>query len=331
MNLNKIYFKINPKIRNYLIKPILKRNTSDLKVGNTTKEFSIDFREYVSKNDAFKSFGDYLGLFEGKDYPLIFEFLSLKLVVCNMNSIRKTNLYLEKKYRDIMHIFYKKGYYELSINNKCYKLPRNSFTTATFFHNIGLDEVPDEVIKKLEGKDFLDCGAYIGDSALILKNYLPNKIYCFEPHNEIYSGLLKTIELNKLYGRIIPIKKGVGDKRGKFSYNDTENKTPGSSSFSKKGSLKAEITTIDNFVEQINKNVGLIKMDIEGSEYDAIIGAEKTIKENKPLLIISLYHRGKDFFEIPPMLKKFVPEYKMRFISLEKTDPVNEKVLICYT
>ena len=60
-----------------------------------------------------------------------------------------------------------------------------------------------------------------------------------------------------------------------------------------------------------NENVGYIKMDIEGAEMDALIGAEKLIKEQKPVLGICLYHKFSDLWTIPLYIKKIVPEYKI--------------------
>jgi hypothetical protein len=90
-----------------------------------------------------------------------------------------------------------------------------------------------------------------------------------------------------------------------------------------------EITTID--AESIDKNIGLIKIDIEGFEYFAVKGGLATIKRDKPVLLISLYHTGKDFFEIPPMLKNAVPEYNLRFIDCQAFSAISEKMLVAYT
>ncbi len=44
-------------------------------------------------------------------------------------------------------------------------------------------------------------------------------------------------------------------------------------------------------------------MDIEGSELGALQGGEASIRQWRPKLAISLYHRVEDFFAIPLWLK----------------------------
>lgn len=54
-----------------------------------------------------------------------------------------------------------------------------------------------------------------------------------------------------------------------------------------------------------------IKMDVEGAEKEAIAGARETIVSHRPVLAICLYHRPGDLWQIPLLLKKMVPDYRM--------------------
>ncbi len=73
-----------------------------------------------------------------------------------------------------------------------------------------------------------------------------------------------------------------------------------------------EITcvSIDDTVDA-NEPITLIKLDIEGSELAALQGAAKTILKNKPRLLVCLYHRPDDLWEIPFFIKTLCPEYDL--------------------
>jgi hypothetical protein len=61
--------------------------------------------------------------------------------------------------------------------------------------------------------------------------------------------------------------------------------------------------SIDDFVARENlPQVNFIKMDIEGAELPALQGAEETLRNFKPRLAISLYHRDTDLVDIPRYL-----------------------------
>lgn len=75
------------------------------------------------------------------------------------------------------------------------------------------------------------------------------------------------------------------------------------------GEQTIKLESLDEFL-QSNK-VTFIKMDIEGAELKALIGAKKTIKKYKPKLAICIYHKPDDIWEIPLYIHDLVPEYKM--------------------
>ena len=83
---------------------------------------------------------------------------------------------------------------------------------------------------------------------------------------------------------------------------------------------QCEVQTIDTFAK--DKKIGCIKMDLEGMESKAVEGAMETIKRDKPILLICIYHTPKDFCTIKPKLED-LGIYK--FI-VRDTEPCNSYV-----
>ena len=74
------------------------------------------------------------------------------------------------------------------------------------------------------------------------------------------------------------------------------------------GDFSIPVVTIDS---TLNGDVAtFLKMDIEGAELQALVGAKETIKKYKPRLAICIYHKLEDIVTIPEYILSLVPEYK---------------------
>lgn len=178
---------------------------------------------------------------------------------------------------------------------------------------------PKDVISLNENEVFVDCGAFEGDTAqefLKLVNYNYKKIVCFEPDKSNYDILLNML---KKYENVFAIMKGVFDKKQTICFDSGRG---GSSTISEEGSVQIEVDKIDD-IHECN-DVTFLKMDIEGSEPEALIGAQETIKRNKPKLAICIYHSDEDMINIIGQVHDLVPEYKIfvRQHSIYETETV---------
>lgn len=229
--------------------------------------------------------------------------------------------------------------YEIKRREKAYipdsKIPligMNELEECVFRYHCGLKELPASALKRIEGSDFIDGGAFIGDSAFVFSNYKPNKIYAFEPCIKNYENLIQNIKTDKLENTVIPVKKGlykntgtiVGAGEGLGFFTDNE-KTK-----YRKDKKDIEVISIDDFTFENNVNVGLIKLDVEGVETATIKGALETIKKYKPVLLISIYHNPTDFFEIKPLIENLGLGYNLKVKKLNNRRLVAETVLIAY-
>ncbi len=70
-----------------------------------------------------------------------------------------------------------------------------------------------------------------------------------------------------------------------------------------------EVTAIDNC--DVCREATFIKMDIEGAEWEALHGAEKTIVRNHPTLAICIYHSNEDMVRIIPYIHHLCPKYRL--------------------
>ena len=166
------------------------------------------------------------------------------------------------------------------------------------------------LVKPEENDIIVDGGAYTGDTVDLIMSKLRGKvkIYAFEPEKNNFA-ILKRI--SEQYGdRVTAIRKGLWSSEGKQGFITEQEDAMGHHISIKNCNEFIETTSIDIFFKT-KKAPTLIKMDIEGAELEAIHGAERVIKEYKPKLQICLYHRADHFYEIPLVLKKWIPEYKM--------------------
>lgn len=165
----------------------------------------------------------------------------------------------------------------------------------------------------------VDCGAYDGDSAKRFYERIPGcRVIALEP-DEANFEVLKKLELEGL----IAIKCGAWSEDTILRFSDKGGGTA-SGAIDGSGGTEIEARALDNLPEC--QSATYIKMDIEGAELEALKGAEKIIKTNKPKLAICLYHKPQDFFEIPLYIKKLNPDYKL-FVHHHHPDRNWETVL----
>lgn len=226
---------------------------------------------------------------------------------------------------------YYKSILKVSDNLYClnnYLLPINHFEPSVFFYRHGLDTLKHP--ERFANKAILDIGAFIGDSAIILSPLTSDKVYSFEATTENYNYMLKTIKLNNLKN-IVPIKAAVGAEPSTMelrfagsgtSYSPLMVKSP-------KYMETCEVIKIDDYVQENHLKVGLIKVDIEGAEQEFLKGAMQTIKEQKPTLLISIYHSVDDFLDIKPLIESWNLGYNFSIYKPIIDNISGETLLIC--
>lgn len=72
------------------------------------------------------------------------------------------------------------------------------------------------------------------------------------------------------------------------------------------------LRSIDSFAREHElERIDCIKLDIEGAELAALHGASSVIRRDLPRLVICLYHKPADLYEIPLYIHDLDPRYEM--------------------
>ena len=169
---------------------------------------------------------------------------------------------------------------------------------------------------------FIDCGAFDGDT---IKKYVEftgktyKKILAMEPLPENLVNLRKnTCNIENLD----IVEYGTWKENAILLFNpDTS-----ASSVSETGSVQVKMNSIDNIVNN-DERVTLIKMDIEGSEFEALQGAKNTIERCLPKLAICVYHKYDDLIRIPTLIRSFKGASSYKFYLRHHSNRLTETVL----
>ncbi len=180
-------------------------------------------------------------------------------------------------------------------------------------------DVYNNIIKPTGEEVYIDLGSYNGDTVEEFISYAGSykKIVAVEPDKRNFKKLCKNTENLE---NIRTVNSAVWS-------SDTQ--VPFSSRSGRQSAINSKGTVIDAVcVDSMPEGATVIKMDIEGAEREALKGAENTIRNSAPKLMISLYHRNEDLFELPLFIKSMNPNYKF-YIRHQLYIPAWETNLYC--
>lgn len=178
------------------------------------------------------------------------------------------------------------------------------FATLDGSHEKNYPHYFDLDLLKCKDEVFVDLGAYIGDTILdFVHTYGEDsyqKIYAYE----ISDDTVKFLKQNTSHLSNIEIQqKAIIDENGKM-YIGKNCVDASANTVEVSGTEKVETTYLDY---DIQEPITMIKMDIEGSEQKALLGAKKHIQNDHPKLMISVYHNLVDIWKIPSMIEQMCP------------------------
>lgn len=211
---------------------------------------------------------------------------------------------------------------EFSLFPQQYKEKYFRQIAALNWQNIHSKNIENELllIRYFLEKDsvFIDVGANLGQYLFVAESIIDqNKghICGFEPHPYLAS------RLEKIFPKTEIIQKALSDAIGKAQFKvpffkhreihtrgtlKTNHIETDETNFKL---LNVEIDTLDTFVKSKDlRKIDVIKIDVEGAEFDVLKGASDSIKQFKPVLIVEIEQRHHD-----QDVLKFISDFEREF------------------
>lgn len=128
----------------------------------------------------------------------------------------------------------------------------------------------------------LDLGANIGNHSLYFSDYF-KEVHAFEPNARTF----KVLALNaELVANVHCHQVGLSDRAGiaHFKVNPSNLGASRIVTTRESGTSEVSLVTLDSVVLGMT-GIRLIKVDVEGHDYAALVGAKETIATNKPVIL----------------------------------------------
>lgn len=177
-------------------------------------------------------------------------------------------------------------------------------TSASYDYITGEYENPDTMKKFLSwlkpNSIFYDIGSNIGFHALTANTVISTgKIYAFEPMPRVKEIFEKHIRINdKLISgnKIILSPMAISNEKKEVEFSDDMSHRDGNTyikeSYVYSGAVNkitVQCKSIDGLIEEGYERPDIIKIDVEGAEYDVLLGAKNTIMKYLPDILLATH------------------------------------------
>lgn len=176
-----------------------------------------------------------------------------------------------------------------------YSIPEEiayTYTAQSILNGDVHEDTTIDYIKSIGG-NIIHSGSGFGDFLPPLKNC--DKIWTFEPNKLMYESSLDTIRLNNLNNvDIFPY--AIGNHNGKcmLKHIDENGLEMGPRSEISKTGKEVKMVKLDSIIPKDCK-ISLIHLDLEGHEFEALLGAKEIIERDKPIIVLEIDSRAVDY------------------------------------
>ena len=196
-----------------------------------------------------------------------------------------------------------------------YPSVNNSAVIKCMLNNRVWEKKLVKLFKKFVKEDdvVVDVGAYIGLHTIELSK-LSKKVFSFEPQPLISACVRKTLNTMEI-NNVDHYHMAIGNDTGWthiHTNNDGDASIRGIRDNKFAQSFKCKIDKLENIVKE---PISLIKIDVEGSEFDVLAGAVDLIELYKPIIIIETFKTKKNLKELEDFCNCF--DYNQSYISAD--------------
>ncbi len=159
----------------------------------------------------------------------------------------------------------------------------NTPNSVSGWHEFLVDRLEPRFLQK---RVAIDCGACYGMISVPLAQCF-EQVHAFEISPRTYIALQAN---TSHYNNIIPHNVGLSDRTRTVAIDNSL--LSGANKIVHNSEHEAQVVTLDSFDFE---NVDFIKIDVEGHEYDLLLGAVKTLQRCKPLVYIEIHQSSASF------------------------------------
>ncbi|MBC5646841.1 FkbM family methyltransferase [Christensenella tenuis] len=165
-------------------------------------------------------------------------------------------------------------------------------------------EVCENILKLGNNECYVDVGAYTGDT---IRDFVETtdgygEIFAIEPDERNFVKLKSAVESME---HVTCWNVAACEKDGMIPFAQRG----GRNSAASEQERMVPASCLDNLLA--GKRVTYIKYDVEGEEESALKGTKHIIKEQRPKLLVSAYHRTEDLFRLPLLVIGMQPDYRV--------------------
>lgn len=246
-------------------------------------------------------------------------------IVSKLKSLRSKNSFKKADLKTLRELPTYSGVWDLSFQeNQFYmlNLKNDDAIPLKYFWRFGYEHYSLEIWYQITRKDkfYIDIGAHSGIYSIIGNlNKSQNKLISIEPYYINYARLMDNLKLNNISVNLCFLAAAT-NYTGTTKFNvKISGYHPNGGKISDDGNIVTSAIKIDEM--NIKEEVGAIKIDTEGYEFEALQGAEEIISLYKPHIIIEMNESS--FDNAVNFLKKLNYEFFLINDESRTLSPIN--------